>query len=94
MIEDHVEFIAKPGVTVYTGTGAVGVPPGEIARMPQSHADALEDLRHVPEVIVQEPPAMASGAPQEQPARTKGQEVNALQDGAPAFVPDGKKPPV
>lgn len=45
--EEHVDFIAKPGVTIYHGSN-VGWESGKKVRLPKSHAEALAHLRAEP----------------------------------------------
>lgn len=46
--EEFVDFVARDGVTIYTGRGVAGNPPGSVVRLPKSHADALAHLRERP----------------------------------------------
>jgi hypothetical protein len=43
--EPHVEFVAREGVTIYTGGSGAPHRAGATIRMPKSHAEALEHLR-------------------------------------------------
>lgn len=57
--EEHVDFVAKDGVTIYHG-GPVGWPAGKPVRLPKSHADELAHLRaEEPKVEAPKPAAVA-----------------------------------
>jgi hypothetical protein len=89
MREEHVTFVAKPGVTIYTGGSPVGYPPGTSIRMPQDYADALEHVRDVPAPAIAEQSA-AQLMPQPEPA-PKVQELDVAQAAGAALVVDAKK---
>lgn len=43
--EEHVDFIPRDGVTIYTGRGITPHPAGTPVRLPKSQAEALKHLR-------------------------------------------------
>lgn len=89
MREEHVTFVAKPGVTIYTGGSAAGYPAGTSIRMPKGYADALEHVRDVPAPALAEQSAAQLVLPPE-PA-PKAQELDVAQDAGAAPVADAKK---
>jgi hypothetical protein len=42
--EEHVEFVAREGVTIYTGHGKTARAAGTAVSLPQSHAEELAHL--------------------------------------------------
>jgi hypothetical protein len=47
--EEHVDFVPKPGVTLYVGSGSFRHDPSNPARLPKALAEAWDDHRHKPE---------------------------------------------
>lgn len=45
--EEHVPFVAREGVTLYTGRGATARAAGTSVQLPKSHAEALAEF-HAP----------------------------------------------
>ena len=46
--EELVDFVARDGVTIYTGRSAAGHPAGSVVRLPKSQADAMAHLSAQP----------------------------------------------
>jgi hypothetical protein len=47
--EEHVDFVPKPGVTLYVGSGSFRHDPSNPARLPKALAEAWDEHRHKPE---------------------------------------------
>jgi hypothetical protein len=61
--KDLVDFVAKPGVTIYPAGSAMGYPAGTPVKMTQAEADALAHLAAEPEPIPEPAPAAPNPAP-------------------------------
>jgi hypothetical protein len=57
--EEHVDFVPKPGVTLYVGSGSFRHDPSNPARLPKALAEAWDEHRHKPEAA---PPAASDAA--------------------------------
>jgi hypothetical protein len=60
--EEHVDFVPKPGVTLYVGSGSFRHDPSNPARLPKALAEAWDEHRHKPEAAK---PAKKAAAPSE-----------------------------
>lgn len=84
--EEHVEFIARSNVTIYTGGTGTPHRPGTTVRLPKSHADEFDELhvRHEEAEIAKkaEEDAKAKAAadrPVSQPAQKPVTQVKAVE---------------
>lgn len=71
MADEHVNFVPKPGVTIYSGRARFDHDPKKPVRLPKAQADAWDDLRHKAAV----PPAIAAAEPAAKPKKSAAAEL-------------------